>query len=110
MALKKSTTASAKTAKPAKPASLQKDHKHAELEKSIASLKKEMLGLKSQCANCCKELAIAKSEIESLKSAPIAGVYDNRFTEFLKEIKGLSTQPAAFTRSIKLFSKKMLKK
>ena len=28
----------------------------------------------------------------------------------LKEIKGLSMQPAAFTRSIKLFSKKMLKK
>lgn len=85
MQKKKSTVISAKAEKSAVIS--QKSHKHAELEKSITSLKKEINELKGQCQSCCKELAIAKSQIEDLKSSPAAVIHDERVDLILKALK-----------------------
>jgi septal ring factor EnvC (AmiA/AmiB activator) len=81
MQKKKSTVISAKAEKSAVIS--QKSHKHAELEKSIASLKKEINELKGQCQSCCKELDIAKSQIEEFKSSAQSVLKDPRVDELI---------------------------
>ena len=65
----KTTTGTATAAK--------KDHKHAELEASIAGLKLEIQSLKKQCDSCCAEL-------EAIRAA--AG-QDSRLDSLLRNIK-----------------------
>ena len=62
----------------AKVATTQKAHKHADLEATIAELKKEIEALRGQCHSCCAEL----SELRSASSAK-----DDRLDEILSVIK-----------------------
>lgn len=70
----------------AKADNSKKDHKHAELEKSIAALKKEIQDMKNQCSNCYKELAEAKAQIAALESADQAEAKDPRVDKLFENI------------------------
>ena len=75
MPVKKTTSA------PAKAAPVKKDHKHAELESSLASLQKEVEALRKQCESCC-------AEIKELKAAqPAAAAQDPRVDKLWSWLK-----------------------
>ena len=64
-------------------AAAEKDHKHAELEASIAALKKEIEALKGQCHSCCADLAELKSA-----PAPDVAARDPRVDAILEVLTG----------------------
>ena len=74
-------------------------HKHedllkeiAELKKALADVKAESVALKGQCHSCCGDLAALKKEVEDLKAKP-AGSKDERVDLLIKILNESAEHP-----------------